>query len=222
MRSFKSLYATAVLHKGGADELDRLLPEVLTPARLRRRSDDRYLSEMSRRIFRAGLRHAMVDDRWPAFEEAFYGFDPHRVAMLSDDDLEGLMGNERIIRHFGKIRAVRANAVWMLEVAREQGSFGALLADWPGDSIVDLWLLLKKRGAQLGGQSGARFLRMVGKDTFLLTDDVVAVLKAEGVVARMPTSKRDLYAAQAAFNQWAQESGRSLAAISRIVSCNAF
>lgn len=218
MRSFQSIYDTAVLHKGSVEAVEEYLPKPKTAAQLRKLSDDRYLSELSRRIFRAGLKHSMVDAKWPAFEEVFFGFNPLRVAMMSDEALEGLTHNEAIIRHFGKIKAVRANAVWMQDVIREHGSFGELIAGWKSEQIVDLWALMKKQGAQLGGQSGSRFLRMVGKDTFLLTDDVVAVLKAEGVVEKLPTAKRDLQAAQQAFNQWRDESGRSLAEISRIVS----
>ncbi len=221
MRSFQSVYATAVLHKGSARAVEAGLPEVRTSQELCGLTDDRYLSELSRRIFRAGLKHSMVDAKWPAFEQAFHGFDPWRVAMLADDELEALAHNPNIIRHFGKIKAVRANASWMLEVSKQHGCFGNFIAAWSGESIVELWLLLKKQGAQLGGQSAPRFLRMVGKDTFLLTDDVVSVLKAEAVVTKMPTSKRDLAAVQATFNRWAEESGRSLAAISRIVSFTA-
>ena len=218
MRSFQSIYDTAVLHKGSVEAVEEKLPKPRTPAQLRKLGDDRYLSELSRRIFRAGLKHSMVDGKWPAFEEVFFGFNPLRVAMMSDEELEGLTHNAAIIRHFGKIKAVRANAIWMQDVIREYGSFGELIAGWEPEHIVDLWALMKKQGTQLGGQSGSRFLRMVGKDTFLLTDDVVAVLKAEGVVEKLPTAKRDLQAAQEAFNQWRQESGRSLAEISRIVS----
>lgn len=221
LRSFQSIFETAVLHKGSVDVVEQGLPLPKSSAQLRAITDDRYLSEMSRRIFRSGLKHSMVDGKWPAFEEVFFGFTPLRVAMMSDDELEGLLHNTAIIRHFGKIKAVRANAIWMQDVIREHGSFGEFIADWDAREIVDLWLLLKKQGTQLGGQSGSRFLRMVGKDTFLLTNDVVAVLKTEGVVDKIPTSKRDLHAAQVAFNQWADESGRSLAEISRIVSYTA-
>jgi 3-methyladenine DNA glycosylase Tag len=218
MRSFQSIYETAVLHKGSTKAVESMLPDIRTEAGLREQSNSYYLSEMSRRIFRAGLKHSMVDAKWPAFDEAFFGFDPYQVAMMSDEDLEAQMQNERIIRHFGKIKAVRGNAIWMIDVIREFGSFGNMLADWPVDNIVGLWQLLKKQGTQMGGQSGARFLRMVGKDTFLLTDDVVNVLKAEGVVEKMPTSQKDLAKVQQVFNQWQQESGRSMAEISRIVS----
>ena len=218
MRSFESIFETAVMHKGAVDAVEANLPRNKSARSLKGMTDDRYLSEMSRRIFQAGLKHSMVNGKWPAFEEVFWGFDPRRVAMMSDDELESLLSNDRIIRHFGKIKAVRGNANWMLAVIEEYGSFGKLIAEWPSTDIVGLWLLMKKQGAQLGGQSGARFLRMVGKDTFLLTDDVVAVLKAEGVVEKSPTSQRDLARVQAAFNLWHEESGRPMAEISRILS----
>lgn len=218
MRTFRSIYDTAALHKGGVAAVEANLPQLRTTQQLRRLSDDRYLSDMSRRIFRAGLKHSMVDARWPAFEEVFFGFDPYRVAMMSDEELEALTREPRIIRHFGKIKAVRNNAGWVLEVAKEYGSFGAMVADWPAEQIIDLWAIIKKHGTQLGGHSASRFLRMVGKDTFLLTDDVVNVLKAEDIVDKQPTSKRDLQRVQEVFNQWQAESGRPLAEISRILS----
>lgn len=218
MKSFDTIYQTAALHKGGVKAVESNLPQGQSAKALKALTDDRYLSQISRRIFRAGLKHSMVDAKWPAFEEVFFGFDPYRVAMMSDEELEGLTHEPRIIRHFGKIKSVRANAVWVMDVAREYGSFGNMIADWPSEHIVDLWALMKKQGTQLGGHSASRLLRMVGKDTFMLTDDVVSVLKSDGIVDKMPTSKRDLQSVQAAFNVWHQESGRPLAEISRIVS----
>jgi len=62
---------------------------------------------------------------------------------------------------------------------------------------------------------------MVGKDTFVLTKDVVAVFIREGVVEKEPKSQRDLKAAQDAFNLWRSECGRDMCEISRIVSYTA-
>jgi len=43
--------------------------------------------------------------------------------------------------------------------------------------------------------SGQRFLRNVGKDTFILTDDVVRALRENRVeISANPSSKRDLCA----------------------------
>jgi hypothetical protein len=105
-------------------------------------------------------------------------------------------------------------------VAAEHGSFGKLLAAWPEDDVVGLWLLLKQRGARLGGRTGPMVLRTLGKDTFLITRDTTAVLIDSGVVEATPTSQKAMRAAEAAFLQWQQESGLPLAHISRIVACS--
>ena len=57
---------------------------------------------------------------------------------------------------------------------------GAWLADWPRDDVVALWDDLAKRFAQLGGNSGPYFLRMVGKDTFILSPSVISALEPLG------------------------------------------
>ena len=150
----------------GAAALDARLPQPKTPEELRAIPDDRYLSQMSLRIFRAGLKHSIVDAKWPAFEEVFHGFDPRRVRAMPDEALDALLGDSRLIRHGGKIRAVRDNAAAMLDIAAAHGGFGAWLADWPVADIVGLWDALAKRFSQMGGNSGPMFLRMVGKDTF--------------------------------------------------------
>jgi 3-methyladenine DNA glycosylase Tag len=117
------LAATRTRH--GAAPLDARLMQPKTAAELKATQDDRYLSQMTLRVFRAGLKHSVVDARFPAFEAAFYGFDPRRVRAMPDEAIEGLMGDSRLIRHWGKLKAVRDNAAAMLEVAAEHGSFGA-------------------------------------------------------------------------------------------------
>lgn len=204
---------------------ERTLEEMLGPLpqateTLAQLSDDRVFSVLTRRVFRAGLKHALVDAKWPAFEKAFFGFNPEAVQEMSDEALEQLMHNTDLIRHFGKIKATRANALLMTDLAREHGSVSQLIAHWPEDNIIGLWQLLKKRGKQLGGNSGAYFLRMLGKDTFILTDDVAVALKAQGVIDRKPTAQRDLETVQTAFNQLHQQSGRPLCQISRLLACS--
>jgi 3-methyladenine DNA glycosylase Tag len=198
----------------GADGLEARMPAVKSPAALKKLSDDRYLSLMSLRIFRAGLKHEMVDAKWPDFETAFRGFDPKRVRAMSDEDVEALMKDQRLIRHLGKLRAVHANAATMCALALEHGSFAAWLASWPGSEITRLWDELAKRFTQLGGNSGPAFLRMAGKDSFILTPSVVAALKRWGVIEGEPKGKADRARLQAAFNAWAQETGLPLSHLS--------
>ncbi|MFA7554376.1 MAG: DNA-3-methyladenine glycosylase I [Spongiibacteraceae bacterium] len=218
MKDFDWIYQHVLQRLGDARELESFLAEPRSNEQLVAMADNEYLSTMSRRIFRAGLKHSLVDARWPAFEQAFFQFSPQRVARMSDDELDMLMGNREIIRHWGKIKAVRSNAVFLLDIIDQYGSVGKWLAAWPVEDIVGLWTVLRKEAKQLGGNSGAYFLRMVGKDTFVLTEDVVVALKALGVVDRRPGSQKDLQLAQQAFNQWRQQSGRPLCQISRLLA----
>ncbi len=197
------------------------MPTPLTAAELRQIGDDRYLSLIALRVFRAGLKHSLVDAKWPAFEQVFFGFDPEKVVLMGAEHLERLMQDARLIRHLGKLKSVPRNAQLVLDVARERGSFGALIADWPGDDIVGLWRYLAKHGAQLGGLSAPRLLRMVGKDTFVPSTDVVAALKAQGVLDKAPTSQAALATVQAQFNQWQAETGRPLAQLSMLLALSA-
>jgi len=214
MRDYKWLHAFCLNRFGSLKAMEAMLPQPRSDAELRALSDDRYLSQISLRIFRAGLKHSLVDAKWPAFEEVFFGFDPEKVVLMGAERLENLMQDVRLIRHLGKLKSVPRNAQFILDVRREKGSFGALIADWPVTDIVGLWKYLARHGNQLGGLSAPRFLRMVGKDTFIPTDDMVAALKAQGVIDKAPTSQKDLAAVQTAFNQWHAESGRPLCQLS--------
>ncbi|WP_269500219.1 DNA-3-methyladenine glycosylase I [Castellaniella sp. S9] len=197
--------------------MEAFLPQALPPEELRRKSDDRYLSAMTQRVFQAGIQHSVVDAKWPAFEAAFSGFDPTTMVALSDADIEQHMQNTTLIRHRAKMQTIAQNARFILDVRQEQsGSFGAFIADWPVTDIIGLWRLLATRGARLGGRSAAGFLRLVGKDTFLLTSDVVARLVAAGVVTREPSAQRDLQAVQEAFNALHAASGRPLCQLSAL------
>jgi 3-methyladenine DNA glycosylase Tag len=175
---------------------------------------------MSLRIFRAGLKHEMVDAKWPAFEQAFRGFDPKRVRAMSDEEVETLMKDARLIRHLGKLKAVHANAAALCELAAEHGSLGAWLARWPGREITKLWDELGKRFTQLGGNSGPYFLRMSGKDTFILTPAVIAALNQWGAALGEPKSKAERAEVQAVFNAWVEETGLPLSHLSVILAAS--
>jgi len=218
MTAFAPILEAALARTGGDDALAARLPEAQSADALRAVTDDRYLSLMSLRVFRAGIKHSVVDARWPAFEEAFHGFDPGRVRAMSDEDLELLMGDTRLIRHWGKIKSVRANAAAMAVVSEESGGFGAYLAAWPGETVVALWDDLAKRFSNLGGASGPYFLRMAGKDTFILTPSVVKALNHWGAVDGDPKGKRARAQVQEIFNAWALETGRPLCQLSMILA----
>lgn len=199
--------------------MESYLPVALSCEELRQKGDDRYLSAMSQRVFQAGMKHSVVNDRWAAFEEVFRGFVPEKMVWLGPEQMEAILKDRRIIRHYTKLQTIPRNAQFILDIRKEHGcSFGEFIANWPTEDIVGLWRLLARRGARLGGRSAAGFLRLVGKDTFLLTSDVVARLIAAGVIDREPTSQRDLQVVQEAFNQLQQQSARPLCQLSAILS----
>lgn len=214
MRDYQWLYEYCLNRFGSAAALEARLPVPKSAEELQQPGDDRYLSLLSLRIFRAGLKHSLVDAKWPAFEKAFFGFDPEKVVLMGGEHIERLMQDTALIRHLGKLKSIPRNAQFVLDIAHEHGSFGNWLAAWPSSDIVGLWRYLARHGCQLGGLSAPRFLRMAGKDTFVPSDDVVAALRAQQVVDKVPTSLRDLAAVQAVFNQWQQESGRPLCQLS--------
>ena len=218
MQDYKWLNEYCLNRFGSQKALEARLPTAKSPAQLRKISADRYLSTMALRVFRAGLKHSLVDSKWPAFEEVFFGFDPEKIVLVGAERLERLMQDTRIIRHFGKLKSVPRNAQMILDVTMEHGSFGDFIADWPVEDITGLWQYIAKHGNQMGGLSAPRFLRMIGKDTFIPSWDVVAALNAQEIVDKVPSSKRDQAAVQAAFNQWHAESGRPMCQLSAMLA----
>ncbi|WXL27819.1 DNA-3-methyladenine glycosylase I [Ectopseudomonas mendocina] len=218
MHDYKWLHEYCLNRFGSKAALEQRLPQPLSRDELSQITDDRYLSTLSLRVFRAGLKHSVVDAKWPAFEEVFFGFDPEKVVLIGAERLENMMQDARLIRHLGKLKSVPRNAQFILDVQKGKGSFAALIADWPVTDITGLWRYLAKNGNQLGGLSAPRFLRMIGKDTFVLTEDVVAALNAQKIIDKAPTSQKDLALVQSAFNQWHEQSGRPLCQLSLMLA----
>ena len=217
-RPFAELFEIAASRKGGSEAVVATFPEIKTPAELAEIPDDRWLAMMARCIFQAGFNWKVIENKWPGFEEAFQGFEPGRWSLMSDEDLDSLLKDTRVVRHAKKLMSVGENATFLRDLATDHGSAATLFANWPDDDYVGLLNFLKKRGSRLGGNTGQYFLRFMGKDSFLTGGDVVTALVREGVVEKQPSSARDMAKVQAAFNAWAAESGRNLAAISRTLA----
>ncbi|MCG8694866.1 MAG: DNA-3-methyladenine glycosylase I, partial [Minwuiales bacterium] len=140
------------------------------------------------------------------------------VAYMSDESLEAQLKNAAIVRNWQKIKSIRDNAQFVVELAEEHGSAAKFFADWPGTDQIGLMEVLKKRASRLSGTTGQYFLRFLGKDSFVLSKSVVAALIEDGVVDKAPTSKSALATVQEAFNAWQTESGRPLTQISRVLA----
>jgi 3-methyladenine DNA glycosylase Tag len=216
MIAFKAIRARAAKRKGGDAALDSLLPKVPAQKALARVTDDRVLAEMAQRIFSAGFVWSVIEKKWPGFEAAFLKFDPKKLNFQPDEFWEKLTGDQRIVRNPQKIKAVRENVAFIIDIAKEHGSFGKFLAGWPADDQVGLLELLGKRGARLGGMTGQYFLRFIGKDVYITSNDMLACLRDAGLDISGATSKKDQRKIQDQMNAWARESGLPYTHVSRI------
>ena len=218
MRTFAEILDIAAARKGGADKVLAAVPVPKTADDLAAIPDRDWLAAMARGIFQAGISWKVVDTKWPGIEEAFLGFDPGRVSMLDEDAIDALVSDTRVIRSGPKILAIRDNAAFIREVAAEAGSFGRKIGDWPASDYAGLLDWLVKKGSRLGGSTGPYMLRAMGKDSWILSDDVVKRLVEEGVIDGPPTSRKAMAAVQAAFDRWRAESGQGLTTISRVLA----
>lgn len=219
MTSFEKLYQIAVSNYGSMLDLEAALPAPKTEEELEDIPDDRYLSMMTRCVFRAGFVWRVIDHKWNGFESSFVNFNPLAIAHFSDERLEELAQDTNIVRNFTKIVATRNNAGFVLDQQRRYGSFAKFIAQWPSNDISGLWLELKKHGSRLGGNTGPMMLRGMGKDTFLVTKDVCDALINHGFIDKFsPHSQRDLKNVQVIFNNLQKESNRPLSQISRILA----
>jgi 3-methyladenine DNA glycosylase Tag len=217
LEHFAQIHQRACERHGGATALKSLMPEVRSSTALARSKDDRWLAQMTRCVFQAGFVWRVVDHKWDDFEDVFFGFPPEKIVMLSPEQIDRFAASPRIIRNRQKVLSIQANALFVLDITKKYGSFGKFIARWPEQDLVGLFSVMKDQGSRLGGMTGQRVLRNMGKDTFVITADVIRCLKRSGVdVGENPVSKRKLQRVQDAFNQWHDESGLPYSHLSRI------
>src|SRR5882757_6899971 len=202
---FKTIRARAEKRKGGPKGLEKLLPRKPDVKALAKLSDDRILSEMTKRVFSAGFAWSVIEAKWRGFEKAFLAFKPAKLTFQPDDFWDGLLSDTSIVRNGAKIASVRENAAFVQEIAKEHGSFGKFLAKWPSSDQIGLLNLLAKRGSRLGGNTGQMLLRFVGWDGFVTSQDVVKCLRECGLdIAEEVKSRGDLAKVQTQFTAWAK------------------
>jgi len=89
--------------------------------------DQQKLFELlSLETYQAGLSWQTVLNKRAAFKEDFYNYDIARVAAMTDDDLDRLLQDERIIRHRQKLAATINNA--------------KVIQNWSASSSYSDWL----------------------------------------------------------------------------------
>ena len=90
------------------------------------------------------------------------------------------------------------------------------VAGWPADDQVGLLQILSKRGARLGGMTGQYFLRFIGKDVYITSNDMISCLRDAGLDIAGATSKKDQRKIQSQLNAWAKETDLPYTHLSRI------
>ncbi len=218
METFDKLYTRASERKGGEQALSSLISKPLNDAELCQVTNDRILSEMTKKIFQSGFVWSVVEKKWNSFEEVFWEFDIEKLIMMPDDMLERKATDPAIIRNYNKVKTIRENALMLKEISDEYGSVGKWLTVWSNENVIGLWAYLKKHGSRLGGNTGPYALRKLGKDTFILSRDVEAYFRANKLIDGGLTSKRSLNTIQQTFTQWQTESNLSLQELSQIVA----
>jgi len=219
MEKFKDIQHRAAERKGGKKALACLISQPLSAQQVAEIHEDLWLEEFTRKIFQSGFYWSVINNKWPGFREVFWDFNVSKLLMMSSEMLEEKSADERIVRNYTKVKTIPINASMVHFSSKEQGkNFGQFIADWPTNDIVNLWAWLKKNGARLGGNTGQYALRAMGKDTFILSRDVEAYLRAHNHIEGGLQSKKSLNAAQAFFNEMQQQSGLSLQEISQTIS----
>ena len=218
LEKFSAIYQRACERKGGPQVLAATLDKPLPAEALSQIGDDRFLAEFSKKVFQSGFVWRVVTNKWPDFERMFFDFNIEKILLIPDEMLEQKATDPSIIRNYTKVRTIRDNAMMIDDVAREHGSFAKFVADWPIEDIIGLWVYLKKHGSRLGGNTGPYGLRTMGKDTFLLSNDVLGYFTQRDIISGSAQSKRSLTAIQQCFNELQQQSGLSLQELSMIIS----
>ncbi|MGD8109197.1 DNA-3-methyladenine glycosylase I [Vibrio sp. TRT 17S01] len=218
LEKFEDIYYRAAERKGGNENLETLLSSPLTSQEIAQIPNDRWLSAFSMKIFQSGISWNVVRNKWPNFEEVFFGFNIGPLLMLSDEQWDNKASDVRIIRHHAKVKSIQANAQMIHEASLQHGSFGNMIAQWPKSDITGLWGFLKKHGSRLGGNTGPYSLRQMGVDTFILSGDVESYLRNSKIIEGGKDTKRSLLAINKAFAEWQTQSGRSLSEISQTIA----
>lgn len=88
----------------------------------------------------AGLSWYTILKKRQGYRDLFHHFDPKKVALMNDDDVERLMLDPRIIRNRLKINAIIANAKAYLTMQNNGEDFSTFLWQFvDGQPIVNSW-----------------------------------------------------------------------------------
>ena len=124
--------------------------------------DRRFFEYLCLEIFQAGLSWETIIRKRQGMREALDGFDYAIIARYSDAKLDTFCSDARLIRHRGKLEAIRHNAEVFAGIVDEHGSFLAWLRSNEQDSLDDWMRLFKRSFRFMGPQIVREFLESSG------------------------------------------------------------
>ena len=98
--------------------------------------DQRWFEYIVLDAFQAGLSWKTVLHKRDAFRKVFRGFDPVKVARMSEKAIEKARQNSAIIRNRLKIRAAVNNAKAFLNLQEKHGSFDTFIWSFTNGRII--------------------------------------------------------------------------------------
>ncbi len=122
---------------------------------------DDYLEVMSKAVFQSGISWRVVNTKWADINEAFHGFEIGRVAGLTEEELDELAQDKRVIRNRRKLAAIAHNAQRIIELDADHDDFRNYLRSH-GD-FYDVVKDLRKQFKFLGETGSYFFLYVVGE-----------------------------------------------------------
>ena len=147
---------------------------------VRLEGEQAMFERLSLEAFQAGLSWATILRKRPAFREAFRDFDLDYCAGLSDDEVEQLMGNERIIRARAKINATRSNAEATIAL-RDEGGLEALIESFAPAPFAAPASMTDLKTSSPESEALAKELRRRGFK-FVGPTNMFALMEATGLV----------------------------------------
>ncbi|WP_226665076.1 DNA-3-methyladenine glycosylase I [Microbulbifer aggregans] len=218
MRSFDDITEPVIERFGGLAGLKKQLTLPKKAKELRAIENSAWLSQASKAVFQAGFNWKVVDGKWPRIEEIFHGFDLGYCRMLSDEALETILKQDGMISHWKKTRSIQRNGDFFWQLSNDHDGLGNYFAGWNTANYAENLRTLQKGGDRLGIRTLQVFLRRMGVDTLIFSNDMVRGLIREGVVQKTPSSKRDWAVLQEVVELWQAQSRRSLNEISQILA----
>lgn len=120
-----------------------------------------YLDVMNKAGFQAGMSWKVVEAKWAGTQDAFRNFDPAIIAKFTDNELDALTNDTRVIRNRRKLEGVVKNARTMLALEKGYGSFQKYLRSHDGfEATVKN---LRKRFSFMDEMGAYYFLYVVGE-----------------------------------------------------------